>query len=436
MNERVLISFLGGHDLNCDENFEQNPCPLIQMINNVKPKHLYLFITYEYMERYKNSFIQNNINKIAPDLKINEIFIDIINPTDTNEINSKISPYIKDINNFIVLNKNQGFVNLTSGTPQIISVLTLNIIIDKLQKTHGAYAPNPKFDSKYRVENLNFFKNSFGYETIKTLIENYDYSGIISLSQKDNYIKSKFQMDKDINEILEFAHNKFISDFKKANEILENNALLKEKFEIVKIDENNTFNYCIERFFTINPLIKTNQLAQAVIWIAIIRETLINYINNILLPNGMESIAGKEEDSSVYYLNEEKIKNNYDDLYEFLMKEWDKNKCKNTLDLNRELNQAVAKLIFKYSCENFIEDKNISRKLQSSMFGLEEVVKVRNNLAHTICPPKFNKNWINHLKNLINNILILNRCEINLNENPYDRINNLLQEKISEIFVN
>ena len=142
---RVLITFVGSHDL-----IKNNNGPIEQIIKFLKPSNTYIFITSEYIDKFKTEKLEEYYKSLI-EQNINVIYTDITNPTDTEEVANNISNKIDEINTFILENKYQGFLNLTSGTPAILSVLSLFAITGQLNRTMGLYAPNPKFDNSIRI---------------------------------------------------------------------------------------------------------------------------------------------------------------------------------------------------------------------------------------------------------------------------------------------
>jgi len=61
-------------------------------------------------------------------------------------------------------------------------------------------------------------------------------------------------------------------------------------------------------------------------------------------------------------------------------------------------------------------------------------VKIRNKLAHTIKPPKYNPQWRTHIKNMLSSTAKHMKMEVNLEINPYKEIEHILIDKLEVLF--
>lgn len=432
--KKYLLSFLGGTDLKNADKIDEDPSALIQTVNYLKPDVLIIFLTQEMKENYKNSNLKNNIIKLFPKINIEEIELDITDPTNTEAIYKSIYPEIKLISQKIVQEKTQGFVNLTSGTPQIISVLSLLLITKILDRSHGLYAPNPKYGGEVKVDKLEFFRTSIGLETIKALISQYDYAGILNILKND-YYRSKVESDPELINILNFSKSLFMADFKQSEECYLKSQTLKEILPDLTL--KNNLDYCCQRFYTLKPLFNNHEYAQATIWTAIIRETTIEYLLEKLMPGSLDAIAFRESKDRPWVLSEEKIDLNLPELKEYLKNCWNDSKTttnQRDFDFNRELTHQVSKWILDFIGERFIENKKIWNKLKSSIYGLDQPVKNRNLLAHEIEYFEYDKTWLTHTERMLQKTLELSKSNSQLLKDPYDLLNIELFKRFETVF--
>ena len=416
---RVLITFVGSHDL-----AQNNNGPIEQLIHYLKPSRTYIFITSEYAESFKINELEAYYNSIK-EQTVYYNYTDIKNPTNTEEIVSNISDKINEINNYIIENKYQGFLNLTSGTPAILSVLSLFAITGQLNRTMGLYAPNPKYDNIIRTNSLDFYKNSFAYQTIKNLINQCDYIAIEDFIKR-NKILPKLNELQEFKIIVSFAKNRVISNFELADEIYNKNEFLHE-FNYKK--PNNLYDKALESLMSAEISARNNDIFQTTLKLGIIRENLVSFLlQEILLKNHIDIIEINTNGEK--RLKGDILEIKYPEILEFLQEKLCESTSENKkLDLHRELNSFIEKYLLEYFI-NKENDKTLNF-IQKEFFKLEQLRKERNKLAHTINPPMYNSNWIQSIRKiLINTAQYLDLSEPNFE--TYKEINKKLLEILKQ----
>lgn len=391
---RVLITFVGSHDL-----IKNNNGPIEQIIKFLKPSNTYIFITSEYIDKFKTEKLEEYYKSLI-EQNINVIYTDITNPTDTEEVANNISNKIDEINTFILENKYQGFLNLTSGTPAILSVLSLFAITGQLNRTMGLYAPNPKFDNSIRMNSLDYYKNSFAYQTIKNLINQCDYTAVEDFLKR-NKILPKLNASQDFNVLISFAKNRAISNFDLAKELHDEHKIIQE-FDYKKPE--NLYSKAIESLMSADISARNNDIFQTTLKLGIIRENIVGFLlQKILSKKQIDIIEIKKNGEK--RLKKDILETKYPEIIEYLQEKLTQSTSTiKVIDLNRELNSFLESYLIEYFI-NKENDKNLDIILKE-LYKLEKLRKERNNLAHTINSPNYDKNWILSLKKIIINIAI------------------------------
>lgn len=388
---RVLITFVGSHDLT-----KNNNGPIEQLINYIKPTATYIFITSEYIEKFQNSQLEEYYNSLTKQ-NVNYILTDIKNPTDAEEIATAISDKISEINEYILENKYQGFLNLTSGTPAILSVLSLFAITGQLNRTMGLYAPNPKYDNIIRTNSLDYYKNSFAYQTIKNLINQCDYTAIEDFLKR-NKILPKLNNSQEFKELTNFAKNKLISNFEQAEDLYKKFDFL-QKYNYKK--PNNLYYKARESLMSAEISDRNNDIFQTTLKLGIIRENMVSFLlKELLVKNNIDIIETSSNEER--RLKKDVLETVYPEILDYLQEKLCISTSKNKkLDLNRELNSFIEMYLLEYFINK--ENNELLNIIQKEFYKLEQLKKERNNLAHTINPPKYNINWINSIKKILIN---------------------------------
>lgn len=388
---RVLITFVGSHDL-----IKNNNGPIEQIIKFLKPSNTYIFITSEYIDKFKTEKLEEFYKSLI-EQNVNVIYTDITNPTDTEEVANNISNKIDEINTFILENKYQGFLNLTSGTPAILSVLSLFAITGQLNRTMGLYAPNPKFDNSIRMNSLDYYKNSFAYQTIKNLINQCDYTAVEDFLKR-NKILPKLNASQDFNVLISFAKNRAISNFDLAKELHDEHKIIQE-FDYKKPE--NLYSKAIESLMSADISARNNDIFQTTLKLGIIRENIVGFLlQKILSKKQIDIIEIKKNGEK--RLKKDILETKYPEIIEYLQEKLTQSTSTiKVIDLNRELNSFIESYLIEYFI-NKENDKNLDIILKE-LYKLEKLRKERNNLAHTINSPNYDKNWITSLKKIIIN---------------------------------
>lgn len=390
MSNRVLISFIGSHDLKRETT--KGKGPLEKIINKIRPAKIYLFVTNEYQEEWE----KKNLSEYYKDVVQKETdiilkYVPIDDPSNPKEVVEKIINDIEEINNELIEKKYQGFVNLTSGTPAIISVLSLFATIGTLNRTEGTYAPNYTEDIK--TNSLNFYKNSFAYKIIKTMINSYDYTGL-SEFVKNHRILPKLS-NKEFETLVNFAKAKQICDFKEIEKCY--NEL--EDKSIVQYDGyDNLYDKAKICYFGLKSAIRQNDNFQAILKSAIIRENLTTFLlENSLKKYHMEDLIFTEnkdtkQEPKKYINTEDVVKDKYKEIFELL----EKGKIDIKYPIGAFLEGKLIEVIIQYK-----KDDKLAKILET-LEKLDEVRGIRNKLAHEVkTPPSFNKKWLEHIEEAI-----------------------------------
>ncbi len=395
MSRNILISFIGKHDLKPHKNGAVE-----QLIKRLKPQKTYLFLTEDYKKNFYQNNLQEHYSSLTEELEI--IDTDIKNPTDFKEIAQNISEKIEEINNHIRENKLDGFLNLTSGTPAILSVLSLFAITGQLNRTMGLYAPNPKYDNEIRTNSLDYYKNSFAYKTLKKLINDCNYSAVESFLKTEKKILPKLADNIEFKELVSFAKNRSDCAFDEAYKIWEKSEYLKKyNYNSPK----NLFEKSIECFMSAKISEMNEDYFQTVLKLGIIRENLVSFLlDKILKSKGFNIIETKQcqnrkEEESIRFLNEKKL-NELPEIKEHLENKLQSSDSTNKkIDYNRELTSYLEGLILEYFLR---QDEFAKYPIQKELYKLDELKKQRNELAHTINAPKYNINWRKSIETIIN----------------------------------
>lgn len=411
---RVLITFVGSHDK------KDNNGPIEQLLRYIKPSKIYVFTTKDFYTSFCDDRMENYYKNII-DCEIEIIKTDIENPTDAEEISNKVSEKIAEINSYILENKYQGFLNLTSGTPTILSVLSLFAITGQLNRTMGLYAPNPKFDNKIKQNSLDYYKNSFAYKTIKDLINTHNYIGVEEFLKK-NKILPKLSENIAFKELVSFAKNRAICNYEEAHKIYEESEYLKKyEYNVPK----NLYEKAVECLMSAKIAEINKDYFQATLKLGIIRENLVSFLlREILKEEEMDiieikKIEKRKKEDCVAFLRGDEIREKYPEILEFLKKKMTKeNGETKEIDLNREMNSFVEGLLLEYFIK---EDKDLG-KIQTELYSLEQLKSQRNTIAHTINFPIYKEQWAKNIEKII--IYISEYLEVEKpNLNKYKEIN-------------
>lgn len=415
-NQRILISFVGGNDINSDN------AAIEQLVKYLNPNEIFLFVTKEFEN--KISHFTQKLTRPA-NSKLNIIKTDIQNPSDQKEIFKKIKEDLNIINMKTIVNKDQGYINLTSGTPDIKCVFAILLALKQFQRFHGIYAPNPKYDNLVRIDDLSFYKSKLSENAIKMFIEKCEYTALLDyISSKD--VNLGLNIPKEFNIFAEFINSRFIGNMQKTAEIYAQNPQL-QNFVDFSLN-NNLFETAKETFYSVEKILKNKDYFQSTLKLAVIRENLLKFINDKLL-NGYETIADLSNDDTkenVYYWNIEKLEKNEPKLKIFLEEEQLKLKENKKYDFNREINAHTDFLILKYLVNQKYKEEKTLQNILSNFYSLQKLVNQRNRLAHTLT---FGTDEVEKWTKYARNILILTAEYFNLSykkENLYDNLNNKL----------
>lgn len=418
---RYYISFLGSHDLGTIDNG-----PVSTQLKYLKPSHVYLFITEDYynknnieeLKRYHQQDNSTNIFIINSQIK---------DPTNHREISAKITKELEKINEKAAETKSQVFINLTSGTPAIISVLSLLAMTGFLNRCVGIYAPNPKYNNVIKTDSLDFYQNSFAYKTIKSLINDKEYNATIRFLEQNKILKN-LSADKDFMDILRFANYRIVGDFDEALKIYNNNEHL-SKISYKKPE--NLYECALEYFISAQGAIAKNDTFQAILKLGIIREILTSFLCKKLIKERFaeEIIIYPNKEDTPPRFNINNLELYAQDLKEYILSVQKQSKSVLNFDFNREINAYTESLILCYLIDS--SENNNLLKIKKNFNSLEDLKGERNKLAHRLSAPKFKTKWNECIKEILNLT-----AEVFSYEKPsystYKEINNILIEKLKQ----
>jgi len=206
---KILFSLLGFTDP-IRNNYDG---PMLHMVRHLRPDTVYLFMTREIVERdQKDNRFVKAIQSIDSSIHVEKIDTDIADP----HLHNASSEILKNVFHE-VCRKHDGeeiFVNISSGTPQLITVLNLLIVTtphpvkpyqvttpenrgNRTPTTSDAYDidleiecnldgdENETTEKRLHHADLMQYKQTLVYGQIEALIEKqYDYKGVLTLLKK------------------------------------------------------------------------------------------------------------------------------------------------------------------------------------------------------------------------------------------------------------
>ena len=386
MNNKVLVTFAGSHDLTPNEK-----APITRIIKYLKPDRCYLFITTEYEKHFEENDLYSYYKSLTGDIEFIKSGID--DPTNFEEISSKTSDKIEEISAYVVENKGQAYLNLTSGTPAIISVLSLYAITGLLNRAVGMYAPNTKYDDNIRNNSLEFYKDSVAYKTVKSMINSMDYVGLCNFIENEKGFP-KLKQNKEFMDMIRFAKERVLCNFDEAQKIYDDSEYLK-KLEFHK--PKNLYEKSVECYMSALISERNRDYFQSIIKLAIIRENLMTY----LLYDSDKSLAkdlvridkeiNKKKTKYTPRLRKKVMEGKYQDLIDVIKKAF------GSIDYTREVN---ATMMYTILCHLIGEDSELSG-FKRKMVYLEELKGARNEIAHNVAPPRYEHKWMVGTKDMI-----------------------------------
>ena len=414
---RILISFIGSHDLTPNKNGAVE-----QLITKIKPSYIYLFLTENYVEKFnENGLGEHYQNFSESDLEV--VKTEIANPVDFEEIAQKTAEKIQAINDFASEHKHQIFINLTSGTPAIISVLSLYAITGQLNNTIGVYAPNPQFDTQIKLNSLDYYKNSFAYKTLKDMININDYNGVLEFLKR-NKILPKLNTNEQFKTLIAFAQNRINCNFTEAQEIYDKHS---ENFDFEYIAPQDLYEKSVECLMCAKSAKKNTNIFQATLQLGIIRENILTYLMNTLLERaGLDIIHTETIDKRdhIEYFSSD-VEEKCPELVEYMQENLNKSNVLNkSLDLKIRINSFMSFQVVKFMSERIEDNRNLELIIKE-LNKLDSLKGVRNKLAHTIEQPKLNDGWFVSIEKIL--ILIAEEFGYSAPDfNQYEQINRTL----------
>ena len=411
---------MGGHDIDTDN------AAIAQILGNKDFQKVYIFLTKEFEKRFEDSDRLKTYESLSH-AEFQTISTGIENPTMQKEIYNKIKKELSGIVDEVKKNKDICFVNLSSGTPDIKSVWSVLIATGELPNDRfcGIYAPNPKYDTTLRIDDLKFYKNSYLYKIIQLFIEKSNYLAISEL-EKSNKDSFKDITDSDFIDIVNFAKYRSTCDYEEAEKIYKEKNL-NNYFEYTS--PTNLFEKSCEFWQSAKISHDNNDEFSTTIKLGIIRENILEYLVENLL--GYEKIGKREQENKPYTFDIEKIRKNEPDLEEFLQKK--QNNAQTAIkefNFKSEITAYSNKLILEYLIQNKYSDKKTLKTILNKYINqCDDLPKQRNIAAHTIKKIKYNSDWLPRIETILN--LISEYFNISYHPTSvYEGINRTLKEKL------
>jgi len=239
------------------------------------------------------------------------------------------------------------------------------------------------------------------------------------LANNKQYLENNKQylekLDDNFMSMIEFANLRLIGEFEKAGQMYKSNECLKKYKYIVP---DNLYERAAEFYNSADIAItKNGDVFQAVLKLAVIRENMTFYILEKLIKKAYrEEIIITAADKPARF-NGENLEKYAKDLKEYIIERHKNGRSVNKeFDFGNEINSYGADFILKFLIEEKNPDNKNLKKILTLLNSLEDLKKTRNNMAHTINPPKYNEIWLQRIKK----ILILTAGEFQEKEPAFD----------------
>lgn len=346
--EKALISGIGYRDP-FDTHKNKNDGPLVHILRNYRPSIVQLILTnnrLEYLE--KTHWLEDLISFMDENWNYRPRFLEpIIIHTDEPHKLSEVAKTIHEstLDFYGRYSKDyECLVNLSSGTPAMMSVFQIESLIPGIQGIQVEGIPNPPRESEYDFKkaiaentdeitnshraiptNLNFIENDRQLEYIKGLLEHYDYQVLIDLvsqGQLASLNNNKLLL------LLKFAnHKKMLED--EADETLKKieadqsyrfSFPLKTEAHVLDSDDANAEKILIDYFLNLLILNKTNQLTDFFIRLnpfeVALSEYMIQLLLNIIMKN--DRLYFEEDELGRPHLNIEALDEDFPGLMDYV----------------------------------------------------------------------------------------------------------------------
>jgi hypothetical protein len=414
-NKKILLTFVGGNDIKSDN------AAIEQILKTRDISEAHIFLTKDFEKSFEESKRLEMYKKISK-AKFKIYNTGIENPTQQREIYEKIKGFIEEIKTLVEVNKDICLINLSSGTPDIKAVWSVLMAIDTLpsKRFYGIYAPNPDYDTNVRIDDLKFYKNSYAYNIINLFIEKYNY---LALSEFLEANSLPDLLTPDFKNVVNFAKCRTTCAYNKAEEIYQKTGLDKY-FKFQKPE--NLLEKSVEYFYSAKISDINNDNFASILKLAIIRENILEYLIEKLL--GYKNIGDKKDDKP-YHFNLDKIRKNEPELENYLRKYQINSESKNKeFNFNAEISAYSKTLIFKYLVDNKFDDI-LLKKILNRFERINALPKSRNDAAHNITNPVYDKKWIKYIEDILNFIFEYTDSE-EYQKDIYEKINTVLKNNI------
>jgi hypothetical protein len=182
----------------------------------------------------------------------------------------------------------------------------------------------------------------------------------------------------------------------------------------------------VEYFYSAKISDINNDNFASILKLAIIRENILEYLIEKLL--GYKNIGDKKDDKP-YHFNLDKIRKNEPELENYLRKYQINSESKNKeFNFNAEISAYSNTLIFKYLVDNKFDDI-LLKKILNRFERINALPKSRNDAAHNITNPVYDKKWIKYIEDILNFIFEYTDSE-EYQKDIYEKINTVLKNNI------
>jgi len=206
--KKVLLTAIGSHDPYSSDGSDG---AMIHIVKNCKPKSIYLYFATSMKE--KKEEVLKAIKDYLPSIKIKVIDSAIENPADFDDFYRDFAEIITNIRE-----ENEDadiLLNVTSGSPQMIAALCLEVLAHKEELT-PIQVLNPHFtkkDNRCVKPSLMGIRKQVLRRQIKDMLEKWDYVGAYSLLEN-----SKLKFSLRLENLVKHSYKRSIED-KEAKDI-------------------------------------------------------------------------------------------------------------------------------------------------------------------------------------------------------------------------
>ena len=403
-NNFVLISFAG----NSDPTRNGYDGPILHICRKYKPSKIYLILTKEMQERDKEPYniyeksLKENLKGYEPTI--------IRIPTDIVEAH-KFDSYNRLIYEAFEQIKNENdeikiLVNITSGTPQMITTL-VSYIVDSVdcriipiqvetpeKSANKSKVVNNDYDVEYEafsnIDNeeyidrtispdLTYFSRILLKNQIKKVLDKYDYEMAIELLRKNS-----FSNDREINTLLNYAKDrKNLVGVESNKKIRALNTKKYDQFYYYSKDEKikkiPTWYKVIDYFSLAITKVKGNDISGYTLMMEPIVVNLYKMILEDIINKPLDSLFDRVNNKFCYdyKINLKKLDL---DMKKYIEKKLNINSLQDSTHIS---DRVLSSIILYYLEQKNVDTLNIT-EFEKFKKQLENIKNLRNTLAHNL----------------------------------------------------